>query len=89
MKVTNVRKGLVLVSMASALVLGCELIVDFDRTLIPVEDAGTVVPDTGVPETGADVEQPDAAPDADPDADAALPDGDADLPDGDADTDGG
>ena len=37
MKVSRLRKGLLLVVAASALGLGCELIVDFDRTKIPVE----------------------------------------------------
>jgi hypothetical protein len=73
-----------------SLVLGCELIVDFDRTKIPqpVTDSGVadvVQPpaDTGAPDTGADAgndARPDAAPDAG-DRDAA-PDADVDASDG-------
>lgn len=37
MKVAKLRKALVLTIVMSALGLGCELIVDFDRTRIPVE----------------------------------------------------
>jgi hypothetical protein len=86
MKVTRIRKGLALVIAASALGLGCELIVDFDRTKIPVEGTdATPQPtpdatiDTGI-DTGKDapVDSPaEAAPDAAADApDDADPDAD-------------
>jgi len=62
MKVSNVRKGLMLVIAASALGLGCELIVDFDRTKIPVEgnDGAVVTPDGSFDAT-FDTSVPDAA----------------------------
>ena len=37
MKVSSIRKGVVLAIAAGAFGLGCELVVDFDRTRIPVE----------------------------------------------------
>ncbi len=37
MKVSKIRKAIVLIVAASTFALGCELIVDFDRTKIPVE----------------------------------------------------
>jgi hypothetical protein len=41
MKIRKITSALVLVTAVSgAFALGCELIVDFDRTKIPVEDAG-------------------------------------------------
>ena len=63
MKLSSIRKGLLFVVVASAFGLGCELIVDFDRTKIPVEgnDAAVVTDssvdapiDTSVAETGTD-----------------------------------
>ena len=42
MNAQRIRKTLLLASMTSMLLLGCELIVDFDRTKIPVEDAGAI-----------------------------------------------
>jgi hypothetical protein len=68
----SLKKVVLLATFASSFVLGCELIVDFDRTRIPVEggDATTadvVAPpaDTGTPETSTTT---DAAPDAPTDA---------------------
>ena len=72
----QIRKGLILISVASMFVLGCELIVDFDRTKIPVEST-----ETGPP---GDATLPDVVTDA-PD-EAAADGGDADAPTtGDAD----
>ena len=87
MKLSRIRKGVVLVVAAGALGLGCELIVDFDRTKIPVEtnDGSVVTPeasvdatiDTGASDTGA-VDAADAADTSVSDAADA-----ADAPDGD------
>lgn len=91
MKVTTLRKTsvrvLALVIAASAAGLGCELIVDFDRTLIPTEgaDSGGTVPDSSIDVAVPDTSTPDAA-DAQPDApETSTPDADAadDAPDGD------
>ncbi|MDB4945460.1 MAG: hypothetical protein JWP97_4994 [Labilithrix sp.] len=81
----NIRKGIVLVFAAGWLGLGCELIVDFDRTKIPVDatdasineggdlDAADVfVPDTSVVDAADGSDASDAGGDADAadDADA-------------------
>lgn len=76
----SIQKGLFLITIASATVLGCELIVDFDRTRIPVEqtEAGPVdssVVDTGT-DTGVDASLTDAADAADAEDAADAPDGD-------------
>jgi hypothetical protein len=61
----NIPKGLFLLAVVSTAALGCELIVDFDRTKIPVEQTeagptdGSVV-DTGT-DTGVDATVPDAS----------------------------
>ena len=67
MKLQKTKKALVLVGLFSTIGLGCELIVDFDRTKIPVEE----VPETGGPDapevdtgTGGDTGAPDATQDA-------------------------
>ena len=88
MKVFRLRKtsvrALALVITASALGLGCELIVDFDRTKIPVEenDGAIVTPEGGVDApidtSVADTSTADAA-DA---ADTSMPDSAGDAPDG-------
>jgi hypothetical protein len=80
MKISKIQKGLVFVTIASgALAVGCELIVDFDRTKIPVEVTEAAVPDAGAlgdagkPTTDADAAvgteagPSDAASDADAD----------------------
>ena len=75
MKVTRIRKGVFLVIAAGALGLGCELIVDFDRTRIPVEgnDGAIVTPDAAVDAT-IDTSAPDTSTvDAADAADAAQP----------------
>ena len=74
MKVSRIRKAVALVVAASSLVLGCELIVDFDRTKIPVEgsDGAAVVTDASV-DAVFDTSVPDSAAAAVPDAaDAAV-----------------
>lgn len=80
MTITKIQKGLVLAILTTGLcAAGCELIVDFDRTRIPIEDAGTSVPDAttdGAPGTDAGTDATDES-----DADAA------DLDAGDADDD--
>lgn len=76
----NLRKGIVLVVAAGWLGLGCELIVDFDRTKIPVDATDSSVaeggdlPDTFVPDTST----VDAA-DASDASDASETDADADT----------
>ncbi len=85
MKVSRIRKGVVFVVAAGALGLGCELIVDFDRTRIPVEgnDGAVVTPDASV-DASIDTSQPDTSMvDAADAADTAVPDSAADAPDGD------
>ena len=53
MKISKIQKGLVLLTVISAMfAVGCELIVDFDRTQIPVETPDTSVPDVVVPDAG-------------------------------------
>lgn len=63
MKLSSIRRGVLFVVAASSFGLGCELLVDFDRTKIPVEgndaaivtDAAIDAPiDTSVVETGTD-----------------------------------
>ena len=79
MKVHSLRKSLVLVIAASALAMGCELIVDFDRTKIPVEgtDGAVGTTDGSVDSSVPDTSTADAA-------DAAVKDSaSADAPDGD------
>ena len=87
MKLSRIRKGVVFGIVAATFGLGCELIVDFDRTKIPVEgndgatasDATTVdAPfDTSTPDTST-VDAADAADTSVTDAADA-----ADAPDGD------
>ena len=62
MKLRKTRKGLVLIAFASALGLGCELIVDFDRTKIPVETTDGATPSTdGSFDSTIDTNQPDTS----------------------------
>jgi hypothetical protein len=84
MKQRKIRKGIVLTLVAGALGLGCELIVDFDRNLIPVDgnDSGGSTGDSSF-DTAQDTFQPDTSvPDA-ADADAADAADTGDAPDGD------
>jgi hypothetical protein len=75
-------KRLFILSLISALALGCELIVDFDRTKIPVESTETGPPPDGTaPETGTDGSTTDGP---DEGGDGSTNDGgDANQPDGD------
>jgi len=79
MKTNKLQKRLVLLTLLSGMfAVGCELIVDFDRTKIPVEVSEASVPDANVSETtapgaeaGADGSaEGDAGETADADADA-------------------
>jgi hypothetical protein len=87
MKLSNIKKAFVLVIASSVGVLGCELIVDFDRTRIPVEGVAEAGPgDDAATETDAETdtgtEEPDAGEDAAPDAeitDASVDDADGSL----------
>jgi hypothetical protein len=83
MKLSSIRKGVLFVTACATLGLGCELVVDFDRTKIPVEgndaaivtgDAAIDAPiDTSTPETSA-TDAAETSTDAGVEADA--PDGD-------------
>lgn len=76
---STLRKGLILVSVASSLVLGCELIVDFDRTKIPVEGTDASPADGSVAEGGGTDSSTDAPSEASEagDADASTDASDA------------
>lgn len=75
MKRSSINKGLFLVLATSALALGCELIVDFDRTRIPVEEAdGAAAVDAAPSETGTPVEAGAGDAEAGTDADAGPDD---------------
>jgi hypothetical protein len=84
MKLRKIRKGIVLVVVAGALGLGCELIVDFDRTLIPVEGSDSAPPtNDGSTDATIDTFQPDTfVPDAAEAGDSSVADA-ADAADGD------
>jgi len=80
MKITKLNKILVVISVMSGVAaLGCELIVDFDRTRIPIEgteggsEAGATDASNDV-STDAPVVSQEAGPEAGPDADAGLTD---------------
>ena len=78
MKISKIKKGLVLVGILSGmLVAGCELIVDFDRTRIPVGTADVNVPDATPPVPTTDASPTDAGSDASTDAAADASDADA------------
>lgn len=73
MKISKIQKGLVLLTVtAGMLAVGCELIVDFDRTKIPVETPEASVPDVLVPETSVPTE---GGAEAGPDSEAPEGDG--------------
>jgi hypothetical protein len=63
MKVSRIRKGILFAILVSGFGLGCELIVDFDRTRIPVEgtDGATPTPEAS---TDAPVDAPADSSDA-------------------------
>jgi hypothetical protein len=87
MKTTTIRKGLFLLALISgACAIGCELIVDFDRTRIPVDTTEASTNDAaGLVDTGSPDAVADAAPEATTDADASPSDASdaADAPDSD------
>jgi hypothetical protein len=61
MKISKITQGLVLLAIASgALVAGCELIVDFDRTRIPIEGGDATIPDSGAPTPDSGAPTPDS-----------------------------
>lgn len=68
MKISKIQQGLVLGILGAMMFLaGCELIVDFDRTKIPVETPDTGLPDVAIPigtDAGADASTSDASSDA-------------------------
>lgn len=85
MKRTTIKKAVVLATLSSMFVLGCELIVDFDRTRIPVEGTDATTADVVTPANdaatttdasdaaatdAADAAVSDASSDAEADADA-------------------
>ncbi len=81
MKLSSIRKGVLFVFVGAVFGLGCELIVDFDRTKIPVEgnDAAIVTGDASLDapfdtstaaETGTDAADSAVVPDAGAEADA-------------------
>ena len=61
MKFSRIRKGVVLVVATGALGLGCELIVDFDRTKIPQEGSDSSVGTDSSVDASFDVSQPDTS----------------------------
>lgn len=78
MNPVRIRKGLILLSLASMFALGCELIVDFDRTKIPVESTETGAPgDAALPDVATDAPTGDATTDADAETPDAADAGDA------------
>lgn len=87
MNLKKAKRALLLVIAMSAFGLGCELIVDFDRSRIPVEGTDAtpqidatpdVTTDQGAPDSGNDAAKEAGDAEAGPDADAAddAPDGD-------------
>ena len=73
MKTSKIQKGLVLLSLTAGMfAVGCELIVDFDRTKIPVETTEASVPDVVIPETSVPTEA--GTEEGGTDADADIPD---------------
>jgi hypothetical protein len=87
MKISKIQKGLVLLTVAAGMfAVGCELIVDFDRTKIPVEVSEASIPDANVPDTAIPAEGgAEAGPDAEADADAGEITDAADAADADTD----
>lgn len=86
MKVSKIRRGVLFVFVAGTFALGCELIVDFDRTKIPVEGSdSSVVPNEASTDATIDTSQPDTSTADAADAADALDAAEAatDAPDGD------
>lgn len=71
MKLRKIRTAILLVVGAGVLGLGCELLVDFDRTKIPVDSTDSAVPavdssiDATIDAVAADADAGDAADAAD------------------------
>ena len=82
MKVSRIRKGVVFVVAAGALGLGCELIVDFDRTKFPVEGSDATAGADSSIDASFDATQPDTSTTDAADA-AVAADAAADAPDAD------
>ena len=83
----TLKKPLVLIVASGVLALGCELIVDFDRTKIPTETTDAPPGSVSAQDATLDTFQPDTfVPDA---ADAADTDADADAADARDGNDGG
>ena len=86
MKISKIQKGLVLISMSAGMfAVGCELIVDFDRTKIPVEITEASIPDVVTPDgyvpidaSGTETSTADADAGSTVDAADAADDADAD-----------
>ena len=70
MKLRKIHKGIVLAISAGWLVLGCELVVDFDRTKIPV-DSTDATPDVDIDTSTVPEASADAADAAETSVDAA------------------
>ena len=60
MKLRKVRNRLLLVVASGVLALGCELIVDFDRTKIPPDGTDAATSDSSI-DASIDTSQPDSA----------------------------
>ena len=60
MKLRKVRNRIVLIAAAGTLALGCELIVDFDRTKISVEGTDGATSDSSI-DASIDTFQPDTS----------------------------
>lgn len=83
MKASNIRRAVLVIVASSTLALGCELLVDFDRTKIAAESADAAAgTGDGSADAAGDTSQPDAQQDAG--ADTSVP---ADGSAGDADPD--
>jgi hypothetical protein len=88
MNAPRIKRTLFLIAFGSMFALGCELIVDFDRTKSPVADAGAVdaaPQDSSVPDAEADApaDAPSDAPQASDASDAGEDADAADAADGD------
>jgi hypothetical protein len=88
MKASSIRKGVLFVVVSATFGLGCELIVDFDRTKIPVEGNDAAIVSDGSIDAPFDASGIETGPDATDAADAAdtsVADAgnEADAPDGD------
>ena len=71
MKITKITKAVVLLAIPFA--VGCELIVDFDRTKIPVEvSEDATAPETGTPETSTPTDDAGSVPPSDADTSDAA-----------------